>query len=70
LKDNHYSLHISIEILLAILKDQFKQVVVPDEKENDVIKIVRANSKMGKIFISPIKRAIDIGSGQENEQAI
>ena len=41
-----------------------------DEKENDVIKIVRANSKMGKIFISPIKRAIDIGSGQENEQAI
>lgn len=43
---------------------------MPDEKENDVIKIVRANSKMGKIFISSIKRAIDIGSGQENEQAI
>ena len=24
LEDNHYSLHMSIEILLAILKDQFK----------------------------------------------
>ena len=39
------------------------QVVVFDNKENDVIEIVRANSKMGKIFISPITRAIDIESG-------
>lgn len=46
------------------------QVVVPDNKENDVVDIIRANSKMGKIFISPIKRAIDIESGEENEKAI
>ena len=46
------------------------QVIVDDNKEKDAIEIIRANSKMGKIFISPIKRAIDIGSGQENEQAI
>ena len=46
------------------------QVVVFDNKENDVIEIVRANSKMGKIFISPITRAIDIESGAENEKAI
>lgn len=45
-------------------------VVVVDDKENDVIKIVRSNSKMGKIFISPIIRAIDIESGAENERAI
>ena len=39
-------------------------------KKNDAIEIIRANSKMGKIFISPITRAIDIESGAENEQAI
>jgi nitrogen regulatory protein P-II 1 len=45
-------------------------VIVPDSKEKDVIDIIRANSKMGKIFISPIKRAVDIESGEENENAI
>ena len=45
-------------------------VIVVDDKENDVIKIVKANSKMGKIFISRITRAIDIESGSENEHAI
>lgn len=67
------SIHASkgTEIFTPEFNDKYiLQVVVPDEKENDVIKIVRTNSKMGKIFISPIKRAIDIGSGQENEQAI
>ena len=46
------------------------QVIVDDYKENDAIEIIRANSKMGKIFIWPIARAIDIESGAENEQAI
>jgi nitrogen regulatory protein P-II 1 len=67
------SIHASkgTEIFTPEFNDKYiLQVVVPDEKENDVIKIVRTTSKMGKIFISPIKRAIDIGSGQENEQAI
>ena len=46
------------------------QVIVDDSKEKDVIDIIRANSKMGKIFISPVTRAIDIESGVENEMAI
>ena len=46
------------------------QVIVDDNKEKDAIEIIRANSKMGKIFISPIIRAIDIESGAENEKAI
>jgi nitrogen regulatory protein P-II 1 len=46
------------------------QVVVDDDKEKDAIEIIRANSKIGKIFISPITRAIDIESGAENKQAI
>jgi len=67
------SIHASkgTEIFTPEFNDKYiLQVVVTDEKENEVIHIVRSNSKMGKIFISPIKRAIDIGSGQENEQAI
>jgi nitrogen regulatory protein P-II 1 len=46
------------------------QVIVPNDKENDAIEIIRTNSKMGKIFISPIIRAVDIESGVENEKAI
>ncbi|HZD83383.1 MAG TPA: P-II family nitrogen regulator [Nitrososphaeraceae archaeon] len=46
------------------------QVIVDDYKEKNAIEIIRANSKMGKIFISPIIRAIDIESGAENEKAI
>ncbi|HET7148569.1 MAG TPA: P-II family nitrogen regulator [Candidatus Nitrosopolaris sp.] len=46
------------------------QMIVSDNKENDVIEIVRANCKTGKIFISQIIRAVDIESGVENEKAI
>ena len=46
------------------------QVIVEDEKENEAIELIRANSKVGKIFISPVTRAIDIESGKENEEAI
>ena len=59
------------EIFRPEFSDKYTlQVVVADNKENDVIEIVRANSKMGKIFISPIIRAVDIESGAENEKAI
>src|SRR5918911_5598344 len=46
------------------------QVILPDEKQNEAIEIIRANSKMGKIFISPISGAVDIESGSEDEKAI
>jgi nitrogen regulatory protein P-II 1 len=46
------------------------QVIVDDNKEKGAVDIIRTNSKMGKIFISPITRAIDIESGAENEKAI
>ena len=46
------------------------QVIVDDNKEKGAVDIIRANSKMGKIFISPITRAIDIESGAENGKAI
>ncbi len=46
------------------------QVTVPDNIENDVIEIIKSNSKTGKITIFPVSRVIDIGSGVENEQAL
>ena len=46
------------------------QVIVEDKKENEAIELIRSNSKVGKIFISPVTRAIDIESGEENEKAI
>jgi nitrogen regulatory protein P-II 1 len=45
-------------------------VIVSDDKEKDTINIIRGNSKIGKIFIWPIARAVDIESGLENEKAI
>ncbi|MDE1762845.1 MAG: hypothetical protein KGH88_01190 [Thaumarchaeota archaeon] len=46
------------------------QVTVPDNIENDVVEIIKSNSKTGKITIFPVSRVIDIGSGVENEQAL
>jgi nitrogen regulatory protein PII len=46
------------------------EVIVSDNKENDVVEIVRKNSKTGKIFILPVTRATDIESGVENERVI
>jgi nitrogen regulatory protein P-II 1 len=46
------------------------EVIVADNKENEIIEIVRKNSKIGKIFILPVTRAIDIESGVEDERAI
>jgi nitrogen regulatory protein P-II 1 len=44
--------------------------VLPDDKMDEAIKIVRENSKIGKIFIIPVTHAIDLATGVEDEQAI
>jgi len=44
--------------------------VLPDEKMDEAIKIVRENSKIGKIFVIPVIHAIDLATGVEDEQAI
>lgn len=46
------------------------QVVVPDSKEKDVIKIIRENSKAGMIFVHPVSNAIEIGTGKEGDQVL
>ncbi len=51
--------------------DKYKlEVIIPDSRENHAIKFIRENSKIGKIFILPVARAIDIESGVEDEMAI
>lgn len=52
-------------------KDKYVlQVTAPNNLENDVIEIIKSNSKTGKITVFPVVRVIDIGSGAENEQAL
>ncbi len=46
------------------------QVIVPDSKEKDAIKIIRENSKMGMIFVHPVSNAIEIGTGEEGDQVL
>lgn len=44
--------------------------VLPDEKMDEAINIVRKNSRIGKIFITPVTHAIDLATGVEDERAI
>lgn len=46
------------------------QVIVADSKEEEAIKIIRENSKTGMIFVHPVSRAIEIGSGKEGEEIL
>ena len=45
-------------------------VIVESKDENDVVNIIRSNTKIGKIFMYQLSRAIDIATGAENEKAI
>ena len=46
------------------------EVIVADSKEEDVIKVVKENATLGKIFVHPVLRAIDIATGKKDEEAI
>jgi len=43
---------------------------MPDEKIDEAINIIRENSKIGKIFISPVSHAVDLATGVKDEEAI
>ena len=45
-------------------------VVLPEAKKVDVVNVIKENSKIGKIFITPVNEAIDLATGVEGEQAI
>ncbi|MEO9308442.1 MAG: P-II family nitrogen regulator [Nitrososphaera sp.] len=45
-------------------------VIVEDKDENETVNIIRSHTKIGKIFMYKLSRAVDIATGSENEQAI
>ena len=59
----------------AIFQPQFSQkyvivAVIPEDKEEQVINIIKEKASVGKILISPILRAVDIATGSEGEEVI
>lgn len=46
------------------------EIVVPDSKEEQAIKIIRENANLGIIFVYPVLRAIEISTGKEGDEVI
>ncbi|MEM2785703.1 MAG: P-II family nitrogen regulator [Candidatus Nitrosotenuis sp.] len=59
------------EVFVPQFSDKYVvQVIIPETKEEEVINVIKQNATIGKIFVSPILRAIDIASGNEGESVI
>ena len=59
------------EIFVPQFSDKYKMEAIIDEaKEDEVVGIIKANGRIGKIFISQILRAVDIASDNEGEEII
>ena len=59
----------------AIFQPQFSQkyvieLVIPESKEEQVVKIIKDKASIGKIFVSPVLRSVDIATGNEGEEVI
>ena len=46
------------------------ELIIPETKEDQVIDIIKKFGTVGKIFVSPILRAVDIQTGKEGEEII
>ena len=46
------------------------EAIISDTKEDEVVGIIKDKGRVGKIFISQVLRAIDIGTGNEGENTI
>ena len=59
------------EVFTPEFGDRFiVEIVIADEKKNEIIEAIRASSKFGKIFVFPISEAYDIQTPKKDEQAI
>jgi len=45
-------------------------IIIPESKEEAVIDILKTKGTGGKVFVSPVSRAIDITTGHEGEETI
>ncbi|MEM4252586.1 MAG: P-II family nitrogen regulator [Candidatus Nitrosotenuis sp.] len=59
------------EIFIPQFSDKYVlEVIVDESMEQDAIKIIKENATIGKIFVYPVLRAVDIKSGAEGQKAI
>lgn len=59
----------------AIFQPQFSQkyvivLIIAESKEEQVLNIIKQKGQIGKIFVSPVLRAVDIKTGDEGEGVI
>lgn len=45
-------------------------LVLPATKMDEAINIIKTNCKIGKLFVTPVMRAVDLATGAEAEEAI
>lgn len=59
------------EVFTPEFGDRFiVEIVVADEKKNEIIDAIKNSSKFGKIFVIPIMEAYDIQTPKKDEQVI
>jgi len=59
------------EIFVPQFNDKYLlEIIIPDTKEDEVVKIIKENARVGKIFVSQILRAVDIATDTEGEKTI
>ena len=66
------SIHASLgtEIYTPEFSDKYVVLLVlPDTKMDEAINIIKTNCKIGKVFVTPVIRAVDLATGAEAEEA-
>ena len=59
------------EIFVPQFTEKYKiEAIIPDAKEDEAVKVIKENGRVGKIFITQVLRAVDISSGNEGEDTI
>lgn len=59
------------EVFVPQFSDKYVvELIIPDSKEEVIVDVIKKNARDGKIFISQVLRAIDIGTGKEGEDTI
>lgn len=48
----------------------FITAIIPDAREDEVVKIIKDNGRIGKIFVSQVLRAVDIATDTEGEETV
>ena len=65
------SIHASLgtEIYTPEFSDKYVVLLVlPDTKMDEAINIIKTNCKIGKVFVTPVIRAVDLATGAEAEE--